>query len=75
MQKVTINTENTEIKNKKGRYDTYIQEMKTYESNLTFFNQLLDKALKNPNDNNMSELEKYTEQLPFSDKPKGPEST
>ncbi|KTD63585.1 hypothetical protein Lsan_1018 [Legionella santicrucis] len=75
--KIKINTkiEPTESAGvtKKGRYHGYIQEMKTFENSLTFFNQMLDKALKNPNDSNINELEKYTEQLPFSEKSKGPQ--
>ncbi|VEB34729.1 Uncharacterised protein [Legionella sainthelensi] len=74
MKKITEGypIEDTEIK-KKGRYEDFIKEMKTFENSLTFFNQLLDKALKTPNDTNINELEKYKEQLSFSDKPKGPQ--
>ncbi len=56
-------TESTEIKKEKGRYNNYIQEMKSYESNLTFFNRLLDKTLKNPNDKNINELNGCLEEL------------
>ncbi|KTD10719.1 hypothetical protein Lgra_1685 [Legionella gratiana] len=73
--KKTTEVYSTQDENKKeeDRYHDCIQKMKFLENNLTFFNQLLDKALKNPNDTNINELEKYTEQLPFSDKSKGPQ--
>lgn len=56
----------TETKKEKGRYEDLIKEMKTFENNLTFFNQLLDKALKNPNNKNLKELQECTESLPLS---------
>ncbi|KTC82996.1 hypothetical protein [Legionella cincinnatiensis] len=56
----------TETKKEKGRYEGYIKEMKTFENRLAFFNQILDKALKNPNDKNLKELQECTENLPFS---------
>lgn len=69
MKKVTENdpTKNTEINKEQGRYSEYIKNMKVMENNLTFFNQLLDKALKNPNTKTVTELQQYTENLPLSD--------
>ncbi|KTD65211.1 hypothetical protein Lsan_0886 [Legionella santicrucis] len=56
----------TETKKEKGRYEDLIKEMKTFENRLAFFNQKLDKALKNPNDQSLKELQEWTENLPFS---------
>lgn len=64
------NRPETEIKKESGHYADYIKEMKHFENNLTFFTQLLDKALKTPNADILSELEKHTEQLPFTNKTK-----
>ncbi|WP_115704068.1 hypothetical protein [Legionella sainthelensi] len=56
----------TETKKEKGRYEDFIKEMKTFENRLGFFNQMLDKALKNPDSKNLKELQECTESLPFS---------
>ncbi|ARB91736.1 hypothetical protein [Legionella longbeachae] len=58
----------TGTKKENGRYECFIKEMKTFENRLDFFNQKLDKALKNPNSKNLIELQECTENLPLSHK-------
>ena len=74
MQNTEIKTEidaskGPEIKKEKGRYEDYIKNMKSLKKNLTFFNDLIEKNIKNPNDENLKELQSYVEHLPLSKSP------
>ncbi|KTD10721.1 hypothetical protein Lgra_1687 [Legionella gratiana] len=63
-------TQDTENKKEKGRYEDYITNMKLLKNNLTFFSSLIEKNIKNPNDENLKELQNYVEHLPLCKSPK-----